>query len=148
VTNDRGSSDQSVNDWSFHVESKVGFEVHIMTCMIRFPAHFLGQFRTPRHDQDIQKRKIVISLNFQCEYDGRSEAVDVVKKLLKSFWFIWPNHENVDVAEPFIGFVVCCIQRYFFKVFHKCITTGGSEFPITVSSFWKLKTQWNYWTCV
>jgi hypothetical protein len=45
-------------------------------------------------------------------------AVEMVKKLLQFFWFMWPNHENiVDVSEPFSGFVLCCIQFYFFIAF-------------------------------
>jgi hypothetical protein len=34
---------------------------------------------------------------------------------------MWSNYKSVvNVSEPFSGFVVCCIQCHFLKVFHKC----------------------------
>jgi hypothetical protein len=88
-----------------------------------FPVHFRGQSRTPLHDQDLQERKNMISFNFYCEFDGRSNAVEMVKTLLQSCWSMWPNYESVvEVCESFNGFVVCCIQCYFLNVFHKYVS--------------------------
>jgi hypothetical protein len=54
--------------------------------------------------------KSIISFNFHCEFNGRSNAVEVMKKLLQSFWSMRPNQESAaDVSEPFSGFVVSCI---------------------------------------
>jgi hypothetical protein len=44
----------------------------------------------------------------------------VVKKLLQSFWPMWPNHETVvNISELTSRVVVCCVQCCFLKVFHK-----------------------------
>jgi hypothetical protein len=64
LTYDLGSTEQAMNDSPFHVLGVVGLEVQIKTCMIRFPVHSRGQFRTPLHDQDVQERKGVINFNF------------------------------------------------------------------------------------
>jgi hypothetical protein len=59
----------------------VGLEVQITTSMNRFPVHFHGQFWAIVHDQNFQDLKGVISFNFHCEFDGRSNTTEVVKKL-------------------------------------------------------------------
>jgi hypothetical protein len=85
----------------------VEFEVQIATCMSRFPIDSCGQFGTPLHDQDIQEQKGIIGFNFHSEFDGRSKAVEMVKKLLQSCWTMWPNHKGVvNISEPFHGFEV------------------------------------------
>jgi hypothetical protein len=82
-----------------------------MTSMSRFHVHFPGKFRTPLHDQDIQEKKSISSFHFCCEFDGRSRAVEVVKKLLQCCWSMWPTHKSVvRISEPFRGCVVFCIQ--------------------------------------
>jgi hypothetical protein len=107
LTYDHGSTDQTMNDSSFHEVWVVGLELQIitcmnrmiiifwemiiiivtgletsnLTCMNRFPAQFRGPFRTFLHDRDVQERKGIISLNFHSEFD-----VEMMKKLLKSCW--------------------------------------------------------------
>jgi hypothetical protein len=93
LTCDLGSIDRTTNDLPYHVMWVAGFEVQ--TCMSIFLVHFHGQFRTPRHDHD-------------CEFDGRSNTVDAVKKFLQSCRSMWPNNGVDDVSEPFSGFVVYC----------------------------------------
>jgi hypothetical protein len=80
LTQDLGSTDQNIKYYSFHVMWVVGFEVS------RFPVHFNGQVRTSLHDQDVKGQKSIISFNFCCEFDDRSKAVEVVKKLLQYCW--------------------------------------------------------------
>jgi hypothetical protein len=80
------------------------------------------------HDQNIQEQKGIISFNFHCELDGRSDAVEM-KKLLQSCWSMWPNHKSVvDVSEPLSGFVVCGIKCYL-------LTSGDGEFPNAMPFF-------------
>jgi hypothetical protein len=57
-----------------------GLEVKIMAGTVRFPVQFRCQFRTPLHDQDVQEWKGIIRFNFHCEFYGRFNAVEVVKK--------------------------------------------------------------------
>jgi hypothetical protein len=71
-----------MNDSPFYVMWVVGLEVQITTSQSRFPVHFHGQFWTPLHNQNIQEWKSIISFNFHCEFDGRPNAVEMVKKLL------------------------------------------------------------------
>jgi hypothetical protein len=82
LTYDLGSTDQTMTDSPFHVMWVVGLKVQRTTCMSRFPVHFHGQLRTPLNDQHVQERKSIISLNFRSEFDGRSNAVEMAKKLL------------------------------------------------------------------
>jgi hypothetical protein len=81
-----GSTDQATNDSPFRLMWVVGLEEQIKTCMSRFSVQFCGQFRTHLRDQGVRERKIIISLNFHYEFDGKSKAVEVVKKLLKYCW--------------------------------------------------------------
>jgi hypothetical protein len=100
----------------------VGIEMQIITSMSRFPVHFCGQFWTPLQDQNAQERKGIISFNFPCEFDCRSNIVEM-KKLLQYCWSMGPNHESVvDISEPFSLFMVCCIQCSFLKMFRNYIT--------------------------
>jgi hypothetical protein len=46
------------------------------------------------------KRKNIINFHIYCEFDGWSEAVEEVKKLLQSCWSMWPNHESVIYRKP------------------------------------------------
>jgi hypothetical protein len=102
LTYDLGLAEQTMNDTPFYMVWVVGLEVQITTSMSRFPVHFHGQIWTPLHDQNIQEQKGIISFNFSCEFGGRSNAVEMAKKLLLSCWSIWPNHENViHISEPF-----------------------------------------------
>jgi hypothetical protein len=79
----------------------------------------LDQSSWPR----FRRGKSIISFHFHCEFYGRSEAVEVVKKMVQSCWTIWPNRIGVvDVSELFGGFVVSCIQCYLLEVFHEYIT--------------------------
>jgi hypothetical protein len=71
-----------MNDSPFYVMWVVVLEVQITTSMSRLPVHFLGQFWTPLHNQNVKEWKGIISFNFHCEFDGRPKAVEVVKKLL------------------------------------------------------------------
>jgi hypothetical protein len=82
LTYDLGSADQTMNDSPFYVMWVVGLEVQITTSMSRFPVHFLGQFWTRLPEQNVQEHKGIISFNFHCEFDDRSNAVEIVKKLL------------------------------------------------------------------
>jgi hypothetical protein len=137
LTYDLGSTDQTMSSSPFYIMWVVGHEVQITTSMSRFPVHFHGQFRTPLHDQNIQEQKGVISFNFHCEFDGRSNAVEMVKKLLQSCWSMWPNHESGNVSEPFRGFVICLYPLLFPEwSINILLTTTDSEFPIAISSFW------------
>jgi hypothetical protein len=52
----------------------VGLEVPVTTSM--------SKFWTPFHDQNVQEWKGIISFNVRCEFDGRPNAVVMVKKLL------------------------------------------------------------------
>jgi hypothetical protein len=132
LTYDLGLTDQTMID----VMWVIGLEVQIITCINRFPVIFLCQFRTFLHDQDVQEWKSIISFNFHCEFDGRSKGVEVVKKLLQSCWSMWSNHESIiDISGPFCGFVACCIQCHFLKVFHKYITDHRRELPIPIPCF-------------
>jgi hypothetical protein len=60
----------------------IGLEVQITTTMSRLQVHFLGQFWIQLHKQNIQEWKGIISFNFHCEFDGRPNVVEMVKKLL------------------------------------------------------------------
>jgi hypothetical protein len=82
LTHDLGSTDQTMNDSPFYVIWVAGLEMQITTGVSRFPVHFCGQFWTPVHDQSVQEWKGIISFNFHCEFDGRSNTVEMVKKLL------------------------------------------------------------------
>jgi hypothetical protein len=50
--------------------------------MSGFPVRFRGQFWTQLDDQKVQEQKGIISFNFHCEFDGRPNAAEMVKKLL------------------------------------------------------------------
>jgi hypothetical protein len=89
----------------------VGLEMHLTACMSRVSEHFRGQFRTPLHEQDVQERKDILSFNFDCEFEGRPNVLEVVNKLPQSCWSMWPNHESV--VEFIIRFVIYRIQCYF-----------------------------------
>jgi hypothetical protein len=109
LTYDLGSIDHTMNYSPLHVMWVLGFRSTFVAS--------LGL--TPLHDQDVQEQKSTVSLNFHCEFYGRSNAVELVKKLLLSCWPMWPNHESVvDVSEPLSGFVVHRIQCYFLKVYY------------------------------
>jgi hypothetical protein len=84
LTYNLGSTDQTMNDSTFHVMWAVRLEVQIMTCMSMLPVHFRGQFRIPRHKEEVQGGKSIITSNLHFEFDDRSKAVARVKKFLKS----------------------------------------------------------------
>jgi hypothetical protein len=63
-----------MDDDPFRVMWVVELEVQITTCMSRFLVHFCGQFMS---DQNVLEWKGVISFNFHCEFDGRSNAVEI-----------------------------------------------------------------------
>jgi hypothetical protein len=75
LTCDLGLTDQIMNDFPFHVMWVVELEVEVMTCMSM----------TPLHDRNIQEWIGIVSFNFHCEFDGRSNTVEMVKKLLQPF---------------------------------------------------------------
>jgi hypothetical protein len=120
LTYDLGSTDQTMNGSPFHVMWVVGLEVQITTCMSRFLVYFRGQFRSPLHDQNTQEWKGIISFNSIVNL-----MVDLtlfrVWRNLQSCWSMWPNHDSVNICEPLTGFVICCTQCYFLKVYHKYI---------------------------
>jgi hypothetical protein len=106
-----------MNDFPFHVTWVVGRQVQITTYMGRFPVHFRDQCRTPPHDQEVQELRSIISFNFHCVFHGRSNGLEVKKKLEQSCWTMWPTHESVvDISEPFSRFMVICNQCYFLSV--------------------------------
>jgi hypothetical protein len=82
LTYDLRSADQTMNDSPFYVMLVVELEVQIMTSMNRLLVHFRGQFWIPLHDQNAEEWKGIFSLNFRNEFDGRPDAVDMVKILL------------------------------------------------------------------
>jgi hypothetical protein len=70
-----------MNDSHFHVMWVLAIEVHITISMSWLPVHFCGQIWTPLLNQDVQERKVIISLNIRSEFDGSPNAVKMVKKL-------------------------------------------------------------------
>jgi hypothetical protein len=84
LTYDLGLTNQTVNDLSFYVMWVVDLEVQITTSMSRFSVHFHGKFWTPLQEQNVQQQKDIINFYFHCEFDGRSNAIEMVKELLQS----------------------------------------------------------------
>jgi hypothetical protein len=74
--------DQTMHDSPFHVTCVTALEVQITTSMSRLPVHFHAQFWTSLRNQNVLEWKGIISFNFHCEFDGRPNAVEMVKKLL------------------------------------------------------------------
>jgi hypothetical protein len=79
---DLASADKTMNNSPFYVMWVVGLEVQIMTSMTRFLVHLCGQFWTPIHDQNFKGWKGIIGFNFHYEFDGSSNAAEMMKKLL------------------------------------------------------------------
>jgi hypothetical protein len=63
-----------------------------LNSMSRFPVHFRAQYWTPFHDQNIQERKDIIGFNFRYEIYDRFNPVDIMKKLLQSYWSMCTAH--------------------------------------------------------
>jgi hypothetical protein len=73
--------DQTMYDSPFYMMWVAGLEVHVTTSMSRFPLHLHGQFWTLLLNQNVQEWKGIISFNLHCEFAGRPNAVEMVKKL-------------------------------------------------------------------
>jgi hypothetical protein len=68
------------------ISSRSSFHQCLLECMFSFPVHFRSKFRTFLHEQDDQERESIPSFNLHCEFDGRSNAANLVKKFPQSCW--------------------------------------------------------------
>jgi hypothetical protein len=132
-----GLTDQTMNDSPFHMMWVIDLEVQITTGMNCFSVHFCGQFRALLHDQDIQEWNCIISFNFHCEFDGRSETVQMVKNGCN---LAGPCGQTTKMSSMYLSHLVGLLSAVSNAISSKCsinilLTIRDSGFPTATHSF-------------